>query len=174
MIWQFLGILLLVSPVALAISFFLIKRSGRKQEPRQEGAALEFAPAPGMQFLLGLVVIFLIAFTILVLAMALTTGEGWYAALIPLAVLVAILLAKPRPVTLDHNGIRQHRWLRQDREIAWDEIAWMKRGWRTGVTYVKSKNGGRPISFSPLMVGRSRFEREVRAHVSGDADLEDE
>ncbi len=174
MIWQFLGILLLVSPVALAISFFLIKRSARKQEPRQEEAALEFAPAPAMQFLLGLVLLLLIAFSILVLVMALSAGEGWYAVFIPLAVLVALLLAKPRPVVLDHNGIRQRRWLRQDRAITWDEIAWMKRGWRTGVTYIKSKKGGRPISFSPLIVGQSRFEREVRAHVRGDADLEEE
>ena len=174
MIWRFLGTLLLVSPVALALSFFLIKRSARKQQPRQEGAALEFVPASGTKFLFRLVLILLIAFTILVLAMALSKGEGWYAVLIPLAVLVAILLAEPKPVVVDHNGIRQRRWLRQDREIAWDEIAWMKRGWRTGVTYVKSKNGGRPISFSPLMVGRPRFEREVRAHVHVDADFEDE
>ncbi len=89
--------------------------------------------------------------------------EG-YAALIPLSVLAAILLAKPRSVLTDHEGIHRGRWLRQDRVIAWNEIAWMRRGRNTGTTYVKSRNGGRPMSFSPLLVGQSRFEREVRKH----------
>jgi hypothetical protein len=40
---------------------------------------------------------------------------------------------------LDHDGLRQRRWFLGDRKIAWNEIAWMKRGWRTDTTYVKSK-----------------------------------
>ena len=87
-----------------------------------------------------------------------------YAALIPVSVLVAILLAEPRTVLINHEGIRQHRWLRRDRVIAWNEIAWMRRGRNTGTIYVKSRNGGRPVSFSPPLVGQSRFEREVRKH----------
>src|SRR5580692_7649117 len=94
-------------------------------------------------------------------------GGGIVCALIPVSVLVAILLAEPRTVLIDHDGIRQHRWLRGDRVISWNEIAWMKRGRNTGTTYVKSRNGGRPVSFSPLLVGQSRFEREVRKHASG-------
>ena len=43
----------------------------------------------------------------------------------------------------------------------------MRRGRNTGTTYVKSRNGGRPVSFSPLLVGQSRFEREVRKHIPG-------
>jgi hypothetical protein len=164
MIWQFLGILLLVSPVGLAISFFLIRRYARKQGPKQDGSTLEFVLAPGMQFLLGLVLVLLVAFTVLTLAVALSNGEGWYGAFIPLSVLVAIQLARPRRVLLDQSGIRQRRWMGGDREIAWSEVAWMKRGWRTGTTYVRSRNGGHPISFSPLLVGQSRFEREVRSH----------
>jgi hypothetical protein len=174
MLWRFLGILLLISPVGLAVSFYLIKRSARKQEPRQEGSALEFIPAPGMRLLLGLVLLLLTAFTVLVLVVAFFNGEGWYAVFIPLSFLVAILIANPRPVALDHNGIRQKRWLRGDREIAWAEIGWMERGWRTGITYVRSKEGGRPISFSPLLVGQSRFEREVRARTGGSRSDEDE
>jgi hypothetical protein len=114
------------------------------------------------------------AFIVLVLAVSVNKGEGWYGVFIPLTVLGAILLAKPRPVVLDHNGIRQRRWLRGDREIAWDEIAWMRRGQNTGATYVKSKNGGRPISFSPVLVGQLRFEREVRIHAKEAEDLRTE
>jgi hypothetical protein len=90
-----------------------------------------------------------------------------YAALIPISVLVAILLAEPRTVLINDEGIRQHRWLRGDRVIPWNEIAWMRRGRNTGTTYVKSRNGGRPVSFSPLLIGQSRFEREVRRHARG-------
>ncbi|HEY6764428.1 MAG TPA: hypothetical protein VI386_06625 [Candidatus Sulfotelmatobacter sp.] len=117
-----------------------------------------------MRILIVVVSVSLGAFSLLVLATTVSHHEGWYAALIPLSVLVAILLAKPRSVLLDHKGIRQERWITRDREIAWHEIAWVARGRNTNTTYVKSKNGGRPISFSPPLVGRSRFEREVRAH----------
>ena len=172
--WQSLGILLLLSPIGLAIAFSLARRSARKGEPRQEGPSLEFFLAPGMRFLLALVLVLLAAFSMLVLGVSLSRGEGWYAVFIPLAVLLAILLAYPRPVLLDHNGIRQQRWLRRDREIAWAEVAWIERGWRTGATYVKNKNGGRPISFSPLLVGQSRFEREVREHTGENGGTEDE
>lgn len=165
MIWQFLGILLLVSPVILAISFFLIRRSASKQEARQEGSALIFCPALGIRFLLWLVSILLIAFALLVLSVTLSQGEGWYGVFVPLAVLVTIFLAKPRAVVLDHKGLRQLTWFHGNREIAWSDIAWMRRGWRTGTTYVRNIKGGRPISFSPLLGGQSRFEREVRAHI---------
>jgi hypothetical protein len=118
-----------------------------------------------MRFLIGSVVIALIGFSALVLGTALVQGfEGWYAVFIPLAVLLAILTATPGKVVLDHDGIRQHRWLFRDKTIAWHEIAWMRRGWRTGTVYVKSKDGGRPVSFSTLHVGRSHFELEVRKH----------
>ena len=123
-----------------------------------------------MRFLFGVVVVLLAAFSLLVLTFALVRGEGAYGVFIPLVVLLAILLARPRPVVLDHDGVRQHRWLRADREIAWIDIAWMKRGRNTGTTYVRSKKGGRPISFSPLLVGQPRFEREVRAHIGGSED----
>jgi hypothetical protein len=159
----------------LAIFFWLIKRSAKRAEPRADGSALEFFLAPGMAFLLSLVLLLLGAFVVLVLAVSLSRGgEGWYGVFIPLAVLVAIILAKPRAVLLDQNGVRQQRWLHKDREIPWAEIAWMRRGWRTGTTYVKSRNGGRPISFSPLLVGQARFEREVRAHAEQSGDPNNE
>jgi len=123
-----------------------------------------------MRFLFGLVVVLLAAFSVLVLAVTVARGEGLYAVLIPLVVLLAILLARPRPVVLDHDGVRQYRWLRADREIAWNDISWMKRGRNTGVTYVRSKKGGWPISFSPLLVGQPRFERDVRARSGGSED----
>lgn len=117
-----------------------------------------------MAVLIEIVIASLAAFTALTVVEAARKGEGLYAALIPLSVLAAILLAKPRTVSTDHEGIHQRRWLRGDRVIAWNEIAWMKRDRKTGTMYVKSRNGGRPVSFSPLLVGQSRFEREVRKH----------
>ena len=118
-----------------------------------------------MLVLIEIVVVLLVAFTGLVLFETVRKGEGLYAALIPLSVLSAILLAKPRPVLTGPDGIHQPRWFRGDRVIVWNDVAWMKRGRNTGTTYVKSRNGGRPVSFSPLLVGQTRFEREVRKHV---------
>ena len=165
---QLLGLLVGFSPIVFFMCLFSwLRRSARKQEPRQEGSATEFPVASGMRFLFSLVAVLLAAFSVLVLAVALARGEGIYAVLIPLVVVLAILLARPRPVVLDHDGVRQHRWLRPDRAIAWNDIASMKRGRNTGLTYVRSKKGGRPISFSPLLVGQPRFEHEVRAHIGG-------
>ena len=154
--------LLFVSPFMLL--FWWIRRSARKLRPREDGTSVEFCLAPRMLVLVEIVIVSLVAFTVLIVWETVRKGEGLYAALIPLSVLVAILLAEPRTILINHEGIRQHRWLRGDRVIAWNEIAWMRRGRNTGSTYVKSRNGGRPVSFSPLLVGQSRFEREVRKH----------
>ena len=154
--------LLFVSPFMLL--FWWIRRSARKLGPREDGTSIEFSLAPRMLVLVEIVMVSLVAFTALTVWETVRKGEGLYAALIPLSVLVAILLAEPRTVLINHEGIRQHLWLRGDRVIAWNEIGWMRRGRNTGTTYVKSRNGGRAISFSPLLVGQSRFEREVRKH----------
>jgi hypothetical protein len=158
-----LGVSPTILLVWLAIFFSRTERSSEMQEPRQEGSTLEFFPAPRMRILIGLIQFALLAFSAALVA-SVPAGSSLYAVLGPLSVLAAILVAKPRAVLLDDNGIRQKRWIRGECEIAWNEIAWLKRGRNTGTTYVKSKNGGRPISFSRLLVGQSRFEREVRAH----------
>jgi hypothetical protein len=149
----------------LMLLFWWIRRSARKLHPRENGTSIEFSLAPRMLVLIEIVIVSLVAFTALTVFETVREREGQYAALIPLSVLAAILFAKPRTVSTDPTGIRQRRLLRKDRVIAWNEIAWMKRGRNTGTTYVKSRNGGRPVSFSPLLVGQSRFEREVRKHV---------
>src|ERR1700693_3670685 len=142
--------------------FWWIRRSTRKLRPRENGGSVEFYLAPRMLVLIEIVIVSLLAFTALIVLETVRKGGGLYAALIPLSVLTAILLAKPRTVSTDHEGIHQRRWLRGDRVIAWNDIAWMKRGRNTGTTYVKSRSGGRPVSFSAPLVGQSRFEREAR------------
>ncbi len=161
-----LALLVGFSPIAFFMLLFKwLRRSARRLEPKDEGSSIKFFVAPRMRFLLLLVLSLLVGFTVLVLAFSLSRGgEGWYAVFIPLAVLLALLLAMPRTISVDHRGIRQHRWLMGDREIPWHEVAWMHRGSNTGAIYVKSKNGGRPVSFSPLLVGQARFEHEVRSH----------
>lgn len=168
-----LAIIVGYSPLFLLMVLFnRLRRSAKRAHPREEGASLEFFMAPGMRILIRIVLLSLIVFAALFLAASLFRGgDGWYAAFIPLTVLVAILLATPRAVTLDSNGIRQRRWIRGVREIPWAEVAWMRRGVNTGTTYVKGRNGGRPVSFSPLLVGQARFEREVRAHACNCEDL---
>ena len=151
---------LFVSPFMLL--FWWIRRSAKKARPREDGTTIEFSLAPRMLVLIEIVIVSLAAFTALTVWEAVRKGEGLYAPLIPLSVLAAILLAKPSTVWTDPDGIRQQRWLCGNRFIAWDEIACMKRGRNTGTTYVRSRNGGRPVSFSPLLVGQSRFERDVR------------
>ena len=157
----------------LPILFFLLlfkwfRRSARKLKPRQLGSSVEFFVSPRMHILIQITLLLLVLFSLLVLSTSLRRGgDGWYGLFIPLTVLVAILLAMPRKVIVDSHGIRQQRLLRADRQIQWGQIAWMRRGVNSGTTYVKSKNGGRPVSFSPLLVGQSRFEKEVRAHAKG-------
>ncbi len=153
---------LIVSPFMLL--FWWVHRSTKKLRPRENGTSVEFSLAPRMHILIEIVTVSLITFTALIVWHTVREGEGLYAALIPVSVLAAIFFAEPRTVLINHEGIRQRRWLRRDRVIAWNEIAWMRRGRNTGTTYVKSRSGGRPVSFSPLLVGQSRFEREVRKH----------
>jgi hypothetical protein len=171
-----LGALLLrvlfVAPFALL--FWWLRRSARNHQPKEEDGVLEFSLALGMRVLLNIVLVALLLFSGLTLVASLSQGGGWYVVLIPLSVLAAILLAWPKAVMLDHNGIKQRRWIRGDREIGWSDIAWMKRGKRTDATYVKSKQGGRPISFSPLLVNQSRFEKEVRARATAYSNAEGE
>jgi hypothetical protein len=156
---------LVVSPFILL--FWWIHRSTGKLRPHEDGNSLEFSLAPRMRILLEIVIVLLAAFSVLVLIEATRNGQGLYAVLIPLSVLTAIFLATPRSILTDHQGIHQHRWFGQDRLIRWSEIAWMKRGRNTGATYVKSLSGGRPVSFSPLLIGQSRFEHEVKKHTRG-------
>jgi hypothetical protein len=174
-ILQLLGLLLGFLPIILFMCLFSwLRRSAKNHKPRQEGSALEFAVAPGMRILLRSILVALCAFSVLVMWASRSAGDGLIAVLIPISVLIAIVLARPRPVVVDHNGIRQRRWIREDRAIAWHEIVSVRRGSNTGTTYVRSRSGGRPISFSPLLVGQSRFVREVRAHARQCDDFDDE
>ena len=170
-----LPLLLFVGFYACVRAFFSsIKRSALRQQPRQNGVALEFFPVAGMQFLVRLVLISLAAFAILV-AMAMRREAGtFYAPLIPLSVFTLILLTNPMPVVLDQNGIRQQRWLLREKEIAWKDIASIAWGSNTGTTYVCSKHGGAKIRFSAFLVGRARFKQEIRSHVQAVDIFEDD
>ena len=108
---------LFVSPFMLL--FWWIRRSTRKLRPRENGTSVEFSLTPRMHVLIEIVTVSLVAFTVLTLWGTVRKGGEVYAALIPISVLVAILLAEPRTVLIDHEGIRQTRWLRGDRIIAW-------------------------------------------------------
>ena len=164
-----LAIVAAYSPILFFMLLFnWLRRSAKTLKPRQLGSSIEFFVSPRMRILIQIVLVLLASFSLLVLLTSLSRGGyGRYAVFIPLAVVIAVLLAMPRQVTVDRDGIRQRRLIRADRQIAWNQIAWMRRGVNSGTTYVKSKNGGRPVCFSPLLVGRSRFEKEVRAHAQG-------
>jgi len=118
-----------------------------------------------MKFLLRLVLISLAGFAILVTVAMRHEAGTLYAPLIPLSVFTLILLTNPMPVVLDQNGIRQKRWLRREKEIAWKDIASIAWGSRTGTTYVCSKHGDAKIRFSAFLVGRARFKQEIRSYV---------
>jgi uncharacterized Tic20 family protein len=166
MIWVFLGLLIPFSLLALPVAFSFIKRSAHKKEPLSNGTELEFALACGMQLLIGFVLILLDAFTILVLVVSLSAGGSPFAALIPAAVVVAIVLAIPHAVVLDDNGIRQRRWLFPSRQTAWADIATVTRDPNTGRTFVWSISGDLAAVFSPLLAGQRRFEHEIKAHAN--------
>jgi hypothetical protein len=155
--------------VCVSAFFSSIRRSALRQQPREEGAALEFFPAGAMQFLVRVVLVLLAAFAALIFAYALARREdgGLYAPLIPMSVFVLILLVKPVAVVVDQEGIRQGRWFRSDNHIAWNDVATVELGPKTGTAYVRSKNGGPKIRFSSSLVGRKRFLHEIRAHARG-------
>jgi len=125
-----------------------------------------------MQFLVRLILVLLTGFTalIIVYAVARKEVEDLYAPLIPMSVFVLILLAEPVTVVVDQEGVRQGRWLRSDKRIAWRDVASVELGPNTGTAYVRSKHGGAKIRFSAHLVGRARFLREIRAHAR-DADI---
>jgi hypothetical protein len=158
--------------VCVRAFFSSIKRSALRQQPREEGLVLEFFPAGAMQFLVRLTLVLLAAFTAFVFAYALVRKEdaGLYAPPIPMFVFVLIVLAKPVAVVIDQDGIRQGRWFRSDKQIAWNDVATVELGPKTGTTYVRSKNGGPKIRFASSLVGRARFLREIHAHAR-DADF---
>lgn len=160
-----LQLLVMSVPIALFSALFILtRRSASKSHPRQEGGALVFPLALAPKLLIVIVLVALILFSGLIALASSSAGGSPFVFLIPLSLFAAILLAMPRAVTVDHNGIRQTRWLTRDREIGWNEIDSVSEGARTGTVYVRSQNGGWPISFSPLLVGRPQFERELRSH----------
>jgi hypothetical protein len=160
-----LGISPILLLVALAIFFSRTRRSATNQSPLENGTTLEFFPAPGIRFLVRLVLLLLVAFAILVAVATRKEGDTAYALFVPLFVFVMIYLAQPVTVIVDQNGIRQPRWFRGNREIAWSDVSLVAHGPNTGTTYVRSKHGGPKIRFSAFLVGRARFKHEIRAHV---------
>jgi len=151
--------------VCVRAFFSSIKRSALHQDPRQNGLALEFFPVAQMQFLVRLVLALLAAFGILVLIAMRNQGGSFYALLIPASVFFLILLVRPVSVVVDSQGIRQQRWFLPDKEVKWNDIASVAHGWKTGTTYIKSRNGGTKIRFSVFLVGKARFIHEIRTHV---------
>jgi len=172
-LYTLLAIVAGYSPILFFMLLFnWLRRSAKKLRPKDLGSSIEFFVSPRTRILIQIVLLLLASFSVLVLLTSIARGgDGRYSVFIPLSVLVAILLAMPRKVIVDGDGIRQQRLIRADRHIAWNEIAWMRRGVNSGATYVKSKNGGRPVSFSPLLVGQFRFEKEIRAHAHGCEDI---
>jgi hypothetical protein len=172
---EFLGIALGLSLwvgfyVCVSGFFSSIKRSALRQQPRQDGAALEFFPAARLQVVVRSVLALLVAFGVLVSMATRKEGGSFYALLIPASVFLLISLARPVSVLVDDHGIRQRRWFLPDKEIRWQDVASVAYGANTGTTYVLSKNGGPKIRFSIFLVGRSRFRHEIREHAP-DADI---
>ena len=174
---EFLGTILVLvlwagSYVCVRAFFSSIKRSALHQQPRQDGAALEFFPGARIQFLIRFVLGLLATFGALVLVATHKESGAFYALLIPASVFLLISLVRPVPVIVDRNGIRQSRWFLPDKEIAWEDIASVSDGRNTGTTYIQSRRGGPKIRFSVFLVCRGRFKHEIREHV-GDAAIFD-
>lgn len=163
-VFQLLGIMLLLSPIALPVLFWWSRRTAKKQLPRENGDTIEFFVTAGMRLMVRVVLSTLLAFTALLAGTGPREPGTLFALLIPLTVFFLILLVSPIPVIVDRNGIRQSRWFVPAKEIAWEDIASVAYGQNTGTTYVCSRKGGPKIRFSAFLVGRSRFKHEIRAH----------
>jgi hypothetical protein len=81
-----LSVLLGLSPVILlvwlAVFFSRLQASSNKQDPRQDGGALEFFLAPGMRILLSLVQFALLAFSVALVVFA-PAESSLYASTLP-------------------------------------------------------------------------------------------
>lgn len=161
------------SYVCVTAFFSSIKRSALRQQPRQHGAQLDFFPTERMQFLIGTILLLLLAFGGLVLVATRKEGGALFALLVPASVFLLIFLVRPVSVVADDRGIRQRRWFFHDKEINWEDIASVAYGRSTGTTYVRSKKGGPKIRFSAFLVGRARFTHEIRAHAH-DAEIQED
>lgn len=167
-VFQLLGIVLLLSPIFLAILFWRSRQSAKTLAPREDGASVEFFATSSMRIVVTLVLAALLAFTILLADAVRKENGSVYVLFIPLTVFVLILLLRPVPVFVDRNGIRQSRWFLPDKEVKWADVALVAYGHNTGTTYVMSKNGGPKIRFSIFLVGRARFKHEIRMHCPED------
>jgi hypothetical protein len=181
-----LGLLLVLSPLFLLDGLLrLLRRSAKEHQPRQEGYALVFFIAPGMQILLRSVMVALILFTILILIALRSEGGNWVAVLIPLSVLAAIQLAKPRPVTVDDNGVHQPQWIREDphrlgrsrvggaRTKHWHYLCEKPGGRTARFVFASSRRPGSfwkrgPRACSSMRGIRSRVNRQSQADPSAD------
>src|ERR1019366_4777826 len=144
---EFLGTILVLLPfvviyVCVRAFFSSIKRSALRQEPRQNGVALEFFPTARMQVVVRFVMALLTAFGMLILAVTHNQEGTFYALLFPVSVFLLICLARPVPVVVDDQGIRQRRWFLPDKEIKWHDVALVAYGPNSGTTYVVSRNAG--------------------------------
>lgn len=159
---KLMGALLLLAIIGLPIVLRTIKRSTKTQGPLIIGSTVEFPIVSGMRLLIRLVLVLLSAFCVLVFVASLSPGGSVFVVLIPLSVLVAIILAIPRPVVIDSEGIRQGRVLLQEHRTTWNEVSSVARDEQTGRTVVRSKDGNVAAVFSPVLAGRQRFEEEIR------------
>jgi hypothetical protein len=149
---------------AFPIVFWAVRRSARKQEPLKKGSSLEFGIARGPKLLIGVVLLLLIAFTIFIFIASFNVGEGIVAALIPIAVLIAIVMALPTAIVVDNTGVTQRRLLFADRHTSWTDISTVTADANRGRTIIWSNDGKIAAVFSWFLAGRREIEQEIRAH----------
>jgi hypothetical protein len=82
---------------------------------------------------------------------------------------MAILFLLPGAIIVDSEGITQRFWWRRERQIAWSHFASAIHDRNDGSTIVYGKFES-PITFSPYLVDKSRFDREVK-NLSGTTEI---
>ena len=144
--------------------FRLLKLAAKKRNPIQRGARLEFRLFSVTRGLIVLALVINVFFTLLTLeAVVSVPDDPFYLPLIFFVIFIGVLLASPAPIFLDESGMRQHYWWRRDKFIPWNDVVEAVHEPETDRTVVRGK-WGTCISFSPLLIGQDRFEREILAH----------
>ena len=144
--------------------FSLVQRSALRQRAQGKGSDVTFRLCWQIRLTVAFIVV---AFGLLLFAVlnAPQIDRGpWYLIVALLtAIPIGILLALPGRVITDSSGIRQQRWWRSEKHMPWSDVVSVGRNDSKDELIVYGKSFS-PIVFSPYLVDRSRFKREVKMH----------
>jgi len=147
--------------------FSLVQRSAIRQRAQENGIDVTFRLCWQIRLTVAFIVVSFGSVLLVVLTAPPIDRDPWYLRPIIVSFItgipIGILLALPGRVITDSAGIRQQRWWRSEKHMPWSDVVSVNHNDFKEETIVYGKSSS-PIVFSPYLVDRLRFEREVKTH----------